>query len=260
MVYIQARGNRLPHHFDVACALYGAEDTGQEVNLITYLQLESGAFDNLIPRHIFIGSVEFMTEVFKRMGLKAFPKIPVNSDREHQTRTLGHVRTCVLDGESLFVKPFQTKLFTGLVLDKITLSSLNSFPADLEVMVYPVIHNIISEWRIYVHEGKIVDSRNYSGDFTISPNYIHVQRNILPFCKEKNFPCAYTIDVAVIDHIETETTEVIEFNDMWAIGNYGIPNDLYYRLLKDRYVEIVKTRWDEFRDSDLGTKLTNMVI
>jgi hypothetical protein len=28
---------------------------------------------------------------------------------------------------------------------------------------------------------------------------------------------------------------------MWAIGNYGIPNDLYLRLLRDRYFEIIRS-------------------
>ena len=31
----------------------------------------------------------------------------------------------------------------------------------------------------------------------------------------------------------------ISSNDMWAIGNYGIPNDIYLRVLKDRYFQIV---------------------
>lgn len=33
----------------------------------------------------------------------------------------------------------------------------------------------------------------------------------------------------------------VEFNDMWAIGNYGIPNDMYLKSLKDRYFEIIKS-------------------
>jgi hypothetical protein len=32
---------------------------------------------------------------------------------------------------------------------------------------------------------------------------------------------------------------VVEFNDMWAIGNYGVPNDLYVKALRDRYFEII---------------------
>ena len=27
---------------------------------------------------------------------------------------------------------------------------------------------------------------------------------------------------------------------MWAIGNYGVSNDLYVRMLKDRYFDIIK--------------------
>jgi len=27
---------------------------------------------------------------------------------------------------------------------------------------------------------------------------------------------------------------------MWAIGNYGIPNDLYVRILKERYFDIMR--------------------
>lgn len=48
----------------------------------------------------------------------------------------------------------------------------------------------------------------------------------------KDFPIAYTIDIGIL---ESGENVVIEYNDMWAIGNYGIPNDLYLRLLKDRY-------------------------
>ena len=34
----------------------------------------------------------------------------------------------------------------------------------------------------------------------------------------------------------------VESNDMWAIGNYGRPNDIYIRLLRDRYFEIIATK------------------
>jgi hypothetical protein len=33
---------------------------------------------------------------------------------------------------------------------------------------------------------------------------------------------------------------VIEYNDMWGIGNYGVPNDLYVRMLKERYFDIMR--------------------
>jgi hypothetical protein len=53
----------------------------------------------------------------------------------------------------------------------------------------------------------------------------------------KNFPISYTIDIGVLDNGENV---VIEYNDMWAIGNYGIDNYEYFSLLKSRYFEIVR--------------------
>jgi hypothetical protein len=36
---------------------------------------------------------------------------------------------------------------------------------------------------------------------------------------------------------------IIEFNDMYAIGNYGLPNDLYLRMLRERYFEIMRNKY-----------------
>ena len=92
----------------------------------------------------------------------------------------------------------------------------------------------ISEWRLYVHNDKLIDARNYSGEFIVSPDYEYAM-TIITNNKGK-FPCAYTVDIAVL---ENKQNVVVEFNDMWAIGNYGIPNDIYLRILKDRYFQIV---------------------
>lgn len=42
--------------------------------------------------------------------------------------------------------------------------------------------------------------------------------------------------------LETNENVVVEFNDMWAIGNYGIPNDIYLRALRDRYFQIINSK------------------
>jgi hypothetical protein len=51
------------------------------------------------------------------------------------------------------------------------------------------------------------------------------------------FPSSYTIDIGIL---EDKTNVVVEFNDMWAIGNYGVPNNIYLRMLRTRYFEIIK--------------------
>lgn len=244
MIYIQSNKEKtLPHHFDCACALYGAMDSAMDYRLVTFEEVESGKFDLLIKNNLFVGSVEFMREVFKRIG-KNDVRLPMNSDRPHEVITLQEAHDRVGNGEKIFIKPLEIKLFTGLVLDGFIYKQLTDLPQDTKVMAYePFKDNIISEWRIYIHKNKIVDSRNYSGRVTENINYGWVEHRLSDL-KDKNFPIAYTMDVAVLDAMPSTPIyagqAIIEFNDMWAIGNYGMPNDLYLQLLKDRYFEITK--------------------
>jgi hypothetical protein len=236
MIYIQSNKERtFTHHFDCACALYGAIDNVLDYRLTSFEEVASGKFDLLIRSKLFVGSTEFMTEVFKRVGLTDV-RLPRNSNRESEIITLGEAHQRVANGEKLFIKPVAIKLFTGLILDGMQYSSLEKLPEDTKVMAYEVFpHTLVSEWRIYVHRHNIIDSRNYSGDFTLSPDYEYVESVIRE--NKKDFPCAYTIDIGVM---RTAENVVVEFNDMWAIGNYGMPNDLYLRALKDRYFEIMR--------------------
>ncbi len=243
MVYIQSNKEKtLPHHFDCACALYGAMDSAMDYRLVTFEEVESGKFDSLIRNNLFVGSVEFMREVFKRIG-KNDVRLPMNSDRPHEIITLAEAHQRVSNGQKLFIKPVEIKLFTGLVLDGFEYTSLKGLPDDTLVMAYePFKLKIISEWRLYIHNHQIVDSRNYSGDFRTPVNYgaaiTKVNGNKASTQARMNiFPCAYTMDVAILENADNI---LVEYNDLWAIGNYGMSNDLYLQLLKDRYFEIVK--------------------
>ena len=242
MIYIQSNNEKnLPHHFDAACAMYGAIETGKEYRLTSYDEVASGKFDALIKTNIFVGSVEFMREVFKRIGLNDV-RVPVNSNRESEIITLSEALKRAKNGKSLFIKPVEIKLFTGFVLDQMIYSCIEGLPGDTEVLAYkPFREEILSEWRVYIHQGKIVDSRNYSGDFTISPDYRFFLEKVLKE-NEGKFPISYTIDIGILGGYQFCDNVVIEYNDMWAIGNYGMPNDLYLRLLRDRYFEIITNK------------------
>lgn len=235
MVYIQSDTDRkLPHHFDCACGLYGAKDHGLETRLTSFEEVQSGKFDNIIKDNVFIGSVEFMKEVFSRIG-KTDVRVPENSNRQFKTMTLREAKTQVKAGESLFIKPFDIKLFTGFVLDKMVYSSISDISDDTLVMAYDVFESRIkSEWRCYIGRDRVIDIRNYSGDMFTSPSRDYLQ-SVIESNKLK-FPISYTIDLGILENGENV---VIEYNDMWAIGNYGIDNYDYFSLLKSRYFEIV---------------------
>jgi hypothetical protein len=239
MIYIQSNTERSrPHHFDVASAMFGAIETGQDYRLTTFDEVQSGKFNLLIKNNLFVGSVEFMKEVFSKVN-KEDIRVPENSNREFRVMTLGEIKGIVKEtGISYFIKPFDIKLFTGFVLDQMIYTSISDIPDNTAVMVYDVFKSPIkSEFRCYIHRNKVVDIRNYSGDLFCTPNEDYLN-DVIKNNSDK-FPIAYTVDIGILENGENV---VVEYNDMWAIGNYGMPNDLYLRLLKDRYFEIIKVR------------------
>lgn len=240
MIYIQSDSDRTrPHHFDCASAMYGAIDTGQDYRLTTYAEIASGRYDLFLRSNLAVGSVEFMKLIFERLDLGDV-RVPINSNRTHWVGTLGEIKRSAQLGNKHFIKPFDIKLFTGFVIDQMQYSSLNGIPDETPVMVYePFKYPIESEWRCYILNNRVEYIANYSGDFLVNLNGTYLQKVIAD--NKSTFPTAYTIDIGVLANGENV---VIEFNDMWAIGNYGVPNDLYLRMLKERYFEIIRNRQD----------------
>lgn len=235
MIYIQSNSEKtLPHHFDAACAMYGAIDSSMDFRLVSFDEVHRGKFDNLIKQNLFVGSVEFMNEVFSRIG-KTNVGLPRTSNRPFEVMTIKEALDKTSDGSKLFIKSVDIKVLTGIVLDGYKYSSVNSLDPNTKVMAYDVFESkIVSEWRMYVHKNKIVDSHCYNDGFDVLPDYDYAKKVI---AENIDFPCSYTLDMGVL---ENGRNVVVEFNDMWAIGNYGIPNDMYLKLLKDRYFEITE--------------------
>ena len=236
MIYIQSNTNKTRvHHFDCSTALFGAIESGLDYKLTSFEEIQSGKWDALIRRNLFVGSVEFMKEVFSRIGI-LYVKLPRNSNRNFETITLGQAKQRAKSGEKLFIKPFENKLFSGFVLDEFQYTSIADIDLDTPVMAYkPFESKIKSEWRCYIHKYEPLFIANYSGDLFSYPDKDYLFSVIK---ENKDFPIAYTIDIGILENGENV---VVEFNDMWAIGNYGIPNDMYLSALKDRYFEIIKS-------------------
>lgn len=239
MIYIQSdKTGTLPNHFDCACALYGAIETVQDFRLTSFEEIASGKFDRLIKQNLFVGSVEFMREVFSRVGLEDV-RLPKNSNRDSIVMTLGEALEHSTNGKHYFIKPLEIKLFTGLVLDGMVYSCLTDKPSDTKVLAYEIFkEDIVSEYRVYVHNGRIFDWRNYGGSFELLPKTEYIENIIKE--NRATFPTSYTIDIGIL---ESGENVVVEFNDMWAIGNYGVQNDSYLRMLRDRYFEIMRNNY-----------------
>lgn len=236
MIYIQKNRDGMPHHFDCACALYGAQDLALDYKLVSMEEVQEGKWDNLIKQRLFVGSVEFMTEVFKRVGIKQ-PSLPLGWFR-HQIIAEMKLGDFVYD-KPVFIKPkSEVKAFTGFVVDEYSKSMLNTLDPEIEIIVKNVI-NFISEWRCYIFNRKLVGMFHYSGEFDVDLRGMTEELNALPgyLIDTYDYPETFVMDIGFTD---SKFFSHVEHNDMWAIGNYGIENDLYVRMLKQRYFDIIK--------------------
>lgn len=239
-LYVQTK-NGFPINVDIQNAIDGFEYFGYEPIGYSIEDILSHKMDNLAKTHPFVGSIDAMTALFRNLNKSPkpidFPDSIIKSgliNREIKIMKLNDLFNLVnLEHKPIFVKPVETKLFDGILLSKDEhLNYLNSFD-NCDVIVSDYI-DIVSEHRIYVHKNKIVYSCNYNGDFKINPDFSYVNKLIENY---EDQPISYTIDIAIL---KDGTMTVIEFNDFWAIGGYGLFCVNYATMLKDRYFEIIK--------------------
>jgi hypothetical protein len=180
-----------------------------------------------INRDVIIGSVGATMEFFKGCGIET-PKY-LGYPKELRLYLSREIRECQMGDlfQGLYQYPYfikpknDVKLFTGFVAESIKdLKYLEetetNYVDDTEVYITAVLPEIASEYRCFVHEDKLVGIQHYLGDFKIFPS-IHMIEDMISSYKSSN--CAYTLDVGVMEH---GSTVLIEVNDMWAIGSYGM--------------------------------------
>src|SRR6185436_17513354 len=91
--------------------------------------------------------------------------------------------------------------------------------------------NFVSEYRCYVLEGEIQGVKFYKGDWSKAP-----ARDVLEAAVKAYRPYrAYSIDFGVLD---TGSTVVVEVNDAFALGCYGLHHHQYAKMIEARWEEL----------------------
>jgi hypothetical protein len=216
---------------------------GYEVRPYTYEQLLNGECEH--NRHIiYHGGVQAVVEALKRIGVQR----PDNFDLPEQLREDRYLRrkwwtTTLQEARSLekpiFIKPLEGhKRFTGHVVRCFSdLLKTSSLPSEYPVLAQEPI-TFLSEFRYFVVRGRAVGMSCYWGRPLILPDGDRIQEMIQTYT---NCPVAYSLDVGTIEYdtgnnIVTETA-LVEVNDFFSLGSYGLDALLY--------VEGVELRWDE---------------
>lgn len=78
--------------------------------------------------------------------------------------------------------------------------------------------NILSEYRVFVHNDKIIAVHYYDGDSKVFPDISLIQNMVEVYSSDKYRPRAYTLDVAVA---KNRGTLLLEVHPWVSIGLYG---------------------------------------
>jgi hypothetical protein len=138
--------------------------------------------------------------------------------------------------KTYFVKPHINKLFTGF-----TCITLQDFTTKVNISTNTKVYvssyiDFGAEFRAYIYKGKVVNCFRYWGDnwkVETPSSDIETMVSLLP---KEDFPIFYSIDVG-IDNL-TGKTLLIELNDGYALGNYGLDPKDYAKYSSDRWKEI----------------------
>ena len=131
------------------------------------------------------------------------------------------------DNPGVFIKPVDHKVFAGFVMggsygDAIRLAP---YPPDMKVWLSEAV-KFVSEYRCYILRREILGVCCYRGDWSKAPSRKVVEGAVRAWEKQ---PVAWALDVGVTPKGETLLVEV---NDGYALGNYGLMSTKYAQLLE----------------------------
>lgn len=218
-------------------AWYGFQKRGIETRFFTWPELKAGQVQ-LDKEVVVVGGIEAVRLALSSLGYAQ----PVNFDYPACLEPIFHrqVKRSVLAylGETMpvFVKPYgEHKLFPGHTVSKYRdLIRTASCAEDTEVWMSGLVE-FVSEYRYSVNRGKIVGAGCYNGDPTIHPNTEVIRWSVDTFEASGGAPIAYNMDLGVLS---TGETALVEVNDGFAFGPYGLDPIKHSGMLEDRWSEM----------------------
>ena len=125
------------------------------------------------------------------------------------------------------------KLFTGKVVQGYRdFISLSGVPEDEPVLAQEVV-DLVSEWRATVLRGKVLNVAHYKGNALSFPDANVIVAAVKAFTSA---PIGYGMDWAVT---ADGRTLLVEVNDGFALGNYGVRGHQYTSLIECRWRQLM---------------------
>jgi hypothetical protein len=199
----------------------------------------------IAPETLIVGSIPTTETALKQLGV--VPPVPEDYPVElHEflyrrvwKSTLRTVLRHIEDGHPpVFIKPAtRRKRFTGLVFSDLSESyQLEGASGQTPIWCSQLV-DWQSEWRVFVLHGKILGIQSYRGDARTRPDTAVVETLCALWVATGRASCAFALDVGVL---ATGETALVEVNDGFSLGRYGLPVALYTDMVIARWEEMVQ--------------------
>jgi|SRR5690606_3256643 len=247
--YIRFKGN-VPETQLTALAYEGFSKLGAECVPFYWVD-EIDSMEDLGPETLICGYIGDIHWGLKKLGKPIPPALDYPESlkpffgREIIETTLGEVRRAVHnESQQVFIKPVEHKAFTGFVYDGGPVSRRRVVMFDDATPVYRSdVIPMVSEYRCVILAGNIIDVRRYNGDWAVAPHRDDVEAAVDAYQKSGTAPICYTLDVAFVPvdgGLHGANTVVVEVNDGFAFGHYGMQPEAYASCLAARWKEMTQ--------------------
>jgi len=230
-------------------AAQGFRLRGHEVRGFTYDTLPRL---ELTKENIVFGEVRSVLRALHMVGVSRTPYVDSypNPLRRYMDRSPSEIFVSDLRTElhqpgfrPVFVKPSREhKLFDGKVIHTMgDFLSLAHLPPRTLIWRVPFV-NFLSEFRVFVHNGDIIGVKHYAGDPLVFPDPAVVKKIVIASRSLGHKACGIDVGVAHFPErpelIRTPTL-LVEFNDAYSLGSYGLNSCLFAQMIEDRWEQMV---------------------
>jgi len=191
-----------------------------------------------VTDYVVVGSVSFTQNVLDCFG-KHYPKFfdyPAELQK-YLGRNIHESTINQIDANpqlwNVFIKPKGfTKMFTGRVVrGPGDLIGCGDQFTNTPLYVSDIV-DFVAEWRVFVRYGEIVDVRPYKGNWRTTFDATVIENAVSDFATAPN---GYALDFGVTKQGQTL---LVEANDGYSIGAYGLYCINYAKLLSARWAQL----------------------
>ncbi|MCR5528409.1 MAG: ATP-grasp domain-containing protein [Saccharofermentans sp.] len=237
----------IPRTVNSANAMYGFRELGAEI--IPYHSI-SEIIDQVTEEDIVVDGIFQSEMIFGKFGIKE-PNIPYypSALKEFLGRKIwtDKINSIASDKDKwsagYFVKPVQEKAFTGKIISSLSdLIGCGNEHEDFDVFVSEPI-DILAEWRCFILYDRIIDVRLYGGlsGAEYDGFMYHYDSDVLSkimeaFITWEERPAACSIDIC---YTRDGRTLLVECNDAYSLGSYGLHGIFYARMISARWSQLL---------------------